>query len=496
MVFLHRHSVFFAVLVASSVILQAAGFDPTRNDNMAVYWGQNSYGATHSSDTANWQKTLSTYCQDNIINAIPLAFLNVFFSTGGDPEINFSNICSSSTGVFPGTNLANCQFLATDIQTCQAAGKIITISLGGASGAASFSSDAQGIAFADTIWNLFLGGSSSTRPFGNAVLDGVDLDIEGGGSTGFAAFVTQLRTHFNGASKPYYVTGAPQCPYPDAYMGPIINAVPFDAIYVQFYNNYCGLNNPSSFNFGTWDNWAKTVSPNPNVKIYIGAPASSTAAGSGYVDATTLGNLAQQTRAQYSSFGGIMLWDASQAYANGRYDIAAKNAMGPGTSGGTVTTSPSTTTTTTSSAPPPSSSTSTTTTTAGGTVNCAGVAPWSSTVAYTGGSQVTYGGHLWTAKWWSEADVPGGAAGDWTDDGPCAVAVATAYVKGTSAPSNSTVPTTSTPFAASSSAAPAKAVGAKPKPAPAPAPASVVAPKATTAPKTKRTRSRLFKVYE
>ena len=42
---------------------------------------------------------------------------------------------------------------------------------------------------------------SSTRPFGAAVLDGVDLDIEGGGSTGYAAFVTQLRNHFSGASK-------------------------------------------------------------------------------------------------------------------------------------------------------------------------------------------------------------------------------------------------------------------------------------------------------
>lgn len=62
------------------------------------------------------------------------------------------------------------------------------------------------------------------------------------------------------------------------------------------------------------DNWAKNTSPNKNVKIYIGAPASSTAAGSGYVDATTLGNIAVQTRSQYSSFGGIMLWDASQAY--------------------------------------------------------------------------------------------------------------------------------------------------------------------------------------
>jgi chitinase len=34
-------------------------------------------------------------------------------------------------------------------------------------------------------------------------------------------------------------------------------------------------------------------------------------------------------------------------------------------------------------------------------------------------AQAVYNGHLWTAKWWSEGDVPGSAAGDWTDDGPC-----------------------------------------------------------------------------
>jgi hypothetical protein len=62
------------------------------------------------------------------------------------------------------------------------------------------------------------------------------------------------------------------------------------------------------------DNWAKTVSPNPNVKVYIGAPSDSLAAGLGYVDADTLASYALQTRGQYSSFGGVMLWDASQAY--------------------------------------------------------------------------------------------------------------------------------------------------------------------------------------
>lgn len=65
---------------------------------------------------------------------------------------------------------------------------------------------------------------------------------------------------------------------------------------------------------GDRDHWAKTASPNKDVKVYIGAPAGPLAAGSGYVDADTLGNYAQQTRDQYSSFGGIMLWDASQAH--------------------------------------------------------------------------------------------------------------------------------------------------------------------------------------
>ena len=93
------------------------------------------------------------------------------------------------------------------------------------------------------------------------------------------------------------------------------------------------------------DNWAKTISPNPNVKVYIGAPASSSAAGSGYVPISSLTSIIQQTKAQYSSFGGVMLWDASQAYgerfsslvpskkcslafkANGRFDAAVKSAL-------------------------------------------------------------------------------------------------------------------------------------------------------------------------
>lgn len=52
------------------------------------------------------------------------------------------------------------------------------------------------------------------------------------------------------------------------------------------------------------DIWAKS-SPNPNVKIFVGAPASSTAAGGGYQDPATLATILKNTRNRFPSFGGM-----------------------------------------------------------------------------------------------------------------------------------------------------------------------------------------------
>ena len=52
--------------------------------------------------------------------------------------------------------------------------------------------------------------------------------------------------------------------------------------------------------------------------------------------------------------------------------------------------------------------------------SCTALTPWSATVAYVGGQQVSYNGHRWTAKWWTQGDIPGNnAQGVWTDNGPC-----------------------------------------------------------------------------
>lgn len=46
-------------------------------------------------------------------------------------------------------------------------------------------------------------------------------------------------------------------------------------------------------------------------------------------------------------------------------------------------------------------------------------AAWSSSAVYTGGMTASYNGDNWLAKWWTQGDTPGGAAGVWTDEGAC-----------------------------------------------------------------------------
>ncbi len=60
------------------------------------------------------------------------------------------------------------------------------------------------------------------------------------------------------------------------------------------------------------DDWASNTSPNKHVKLYVGSPASQ-AAGNYYVDAAQMGTIIAATRQNYSSFGGVMLWDAGNA---------------------------------------------------------------------------------------------------------------------------------------------------------------------------------------
>lgn len=234
------------------------------------------------------------------------------------------------------------------------------LSIGGATYTeGGFSSAAAAVAAAQNVWAMFgpeQSDSSVDRPFGSAVVDGFDFDFESTTSN-MASFGEELRTLMDTATaagdKAYYLSAAPQCPYPDAADNDMLDgAVYFDWIQVQFYNNYCGVNSyvpgtttQNNYNFDTWDTWAKTVSANPDVKVLMGIPANTGAAGSGYTTGSTL-EAAIQYSETFSSFGGVMMWDMSQLYENTGYLAAIVSDLGSGAEPSTTTTATTLPTTT------------------------------------------------------------------------------------------------------------------------------------------------------
>ncbi|KAK9760247.1 Chitinase 2, partial [Basidiobolus ranarum] len=367
--------------------------------------GQNSYGGGGGNSTG-WQRDLAYYCQDDTLDVIPLAFLNTFFGQGGLPALNLANTCNlKDNATFPSTGLLNCPIVSNDIKFCQSRGKSIILSLGGAGGSYGFQNDTQAQEFATQIWNLFLGGKSDTRPFGDTVLDGVDLDIEGGGPTGYVAFINQLRSYYaQDKSKKYLITGAPQCVYPDGQLSSTLNNAWFDLVFVQFYNNPCGLqyyDNYQAWNYGVWDYWATHISPNPQVKVFIGAPAAPSAAGSGYVPLSQLQIIAEETRGNFSSFGGIMFWDVSQAWNN---QVGGMN-YGQGTkqflkNNGGCNVEPK-------------------------LPSCNSVPAWDASGSYPGGSTVAYEGYIWKSLWWVQGQAPAAGSGYWNAISGCSGDIAT-----------------------------------------------------------------------
>ncbi|KAF2736165.1 putative class III chitinase [Polyplosphaeria fusca] len=313
-----------------------AGYDNESRSNIAVYWGQNSVNLPTSQDR------LSKYCEDSDVDIIILSFLTKFEDLGGLPKLNFANQGTPCT-VIPGSSLFNCPELETDIQDCQIKhNKTILLSIGGAAFLDTGFADANAAnTTAYKIWSLFGPPSpnyqTEPRPFGYASVDGFDLDIESPVSNIglFAKFLRAAMDSYHGQNnRQFYLTAAPQCLFEDAYLKDVYNTVPLDILMVQFYNNdECGITsyvsgdgeNQKKFSLANWDTWAKNTAPKKDIKIFVGVPGN-TKAGVGYLSAGELAPVIEFAK-NYSSFGGVMVWDASQAWANTGFLSSVKGTL-------------------------------------------------------------------------------------------------------------------------------------------------------------------------
>ncbi|RLN03688.1 acidic endochitinase-like [Panicum miliaceum] len=171
---------------------------------IAVYWGQN-----------DGEASLSKTCASSNYKFVNIAF--VFkFGKGQTPQLDLSSHCDPSSG--------GCKGLSKDIHLCQSRGIKVLLSIGGAVGSYGLTSEGDARDVAAYLWNTYLGGTSSSRPLGDAVLDGIDFDIERGGAKYWDRLARDLKNMGKKhGGKGVLLSAAPQCPFPDEWDGGAIN---------------------------------------------------------------------------------------------------------------------------------------------------------------------------------------------------------------------------------------------------------------------------------
>ncbi|PKI38603.1 hypothetical protein CRG98_041036 [Punica granatum] len=268
---------------------------------IAIYWGQSQN-----------EGTLGETCASGDYRFVNLAFLATF-GNGQTPMINLAGHCDPYSH--------GCTGLSSDIKSCQAKGIKVMLSIGGAAGSYSLTSLKDAKQVATYLWNNFLGGKSSSRPLGNAVLDGIDFDIEGGNGMYWDDLARYL-SGYSKSGKKVYLTAAPQCPFPDAYIGGALKTGLFDYVWIQFYNNPpCQYSSGSATDLE--DYWKKWTSI-PTAKIFLGLPAAPDAAGSGFIPVHHLTSKVLPALKGTSKYGGVMLWSKYYDDHTG-YSKAIKN---------------------------------------------------------------------------------------------------------------------------------------------------------------------------
>ncbi|OMO67067.1 hypothetical protein COLO4_30240 [Corchorus olitorius] len=107
-----------------------------------------------------------------------------------------------------------------------------------------------------------------------------------------------------------YLSAAPQCPFPDRYLGDALKTGLFDYIWVQFYNNgHCQYapSNPKKLLI-SWNQWTTSFKA---TKKFLGLPATKEAASTrtGYIPPWELISKILPMIKKSPNYGGIMLWN-------------------------------------------------------------------------------------------------------------------------------------------------------------------------------------------
>lgn len=232
-------------------------------------------------------------CTASSYTIINLAYMVDHFSTNDYPALDFSTHCNWSTSAYPGfskttegVTLLKCPQIESDILLCQKLGKKIMLSISPYH--ETMLSDSDGMRSAENVWNLFFTGkgtegNKTIRPFGEAILDGVDLAWRTN-EPGYLGFTQRLRVLMESdSSKSFYISVSPECAFPSARLGPTYentilatNASLVDWVNVMHLaSQVCSWGSSDHTGFWSavqaWNGWA--ASTKSGIQILTGLPS-------------------------------------------------------------------------------------------------------------------------------------------------------------------------------------------------------------------------------
>jgi len=261
-----------------------------RTGELSVFWGRNKD-----------EGTLREACDTGLYNTVAISFYSVLGHDRYGVELS-------------GHKLDD---VGADITHCQSKGVLVLLSIGGGGGSGndeSLPSTASASDVADHLWNAHLGGGRNgvLRPFGDAVVDGVDFYVDQGAPEYYEELARRLdgyNINAAGNRKRVRLTATPRCMFPDRSLEPALQTGLFERIHVRFYGD-----DGCSYKNGVVDRWEKWTARYPGSQVYLGLAAAESGVPEGArppveVYLKYLYYLLLPKVQKAPNYGGVMVWD-------------------------------------------------------------------------------------------------------------------------------------------------------------------------------------------
>ncbi|KAF0924800.1 hypothetical protein E2562_014906 [Oryza meyeriana var. granulata] len=269
------------VLLLSSCL--AAGPAPATaqsTGDTVVFWGRNN---------DQQEGSLKEACDTGLYTTVVISFLSAFGH--GSYKLDLSGHSVSAVG--------------PDIKHCQSKGILILLAIGGQGGEYSLPSSQAAVDLEDYLWNAFLGGGRQgvSRPFGDAIVDGIDFFIDQGATEHYDELARRLYVH----NKDYFVmfgvmlTATSWCGYPDQRLQAALATGLFSRIHVKLFGDGRCASRREEL-----EKWAAAY---PQSRILVGIVASPEADRDAYLSHKDLYYDVLQFINKLPNYGGIMVWN-------------------------------------------------------------------------------------------------------------------------------------------------------------------------------------------